>query len=260
AGLRPRVVWDRAQHHVRARAGAQHVAVASGGTIPDRGLFGVFLPDGARVGELDEEMVYESRVGEAFVLGASTWRIEEITFDRVVVTPAPGEPAKTPFWKGDKPGRPLELGRALGALVRELRDAPDEAELRLASSGLDPRASANLRAFLDEQAEATGSVPDDRTIIVERFADEIGDWRVCILTPFGARVHAPWAFAIEEHLSRNGIDAPAMWSDDGIVLRLPEAVDRVPLEAVMLDADSVEQLVVERLPGTSMFASRFREN
>jgi len=206
AGLRPRVVWDRAQNRVRAREGAQHVAVASGGTIPDRGLFGVFLPDGARVGELDEEMVYESRVGEAFVLGASTWRIEEITFDRVVVVPAPGEPAKTPFWRGDKPGRPLELGRALGALVRELRDHPDDAELRLTASGLDARASSNLRAFLDEQAEATGAVPDDRTIVVERFADEIGDWRVCILTPFGARVHAPWALAIEERLAR--LDLP----------------------------------------------------
>src|SRR4051812_44767414 len=149
AGLRPRVVWDRVQNKVRAREGAQHVAVASGGTIPDRGLFGVFLPDGARVGELDEEMVYESRVGEAFVLGASTWRIVEITFDRVVVTPAPGEPAKTPFWKGDKPGRPLELGRALGALVRDLRDAPEQAEEKLRAGGLDARASSNLRAYLE---------------------------------------------------------------------------------------------------------------
>jgi len=260
AGLRPRVVWDRAQHRVRAREGAQHVAVASGGTIPDRGLFGVFLPDGARVGELDEEMVYESRVGEAFVLGASTWRIEEITFDRVVVTPAPGEPAKTPFWRGDKPGRPLELGRALGALVRELRDRPDDAELRLAASGLDPRASSNLRAFLDEQAEATGVVPDDRTIVIERFADEIGDWRVCILTPFGARVHAPWALAIEEKLARLDLPVQVLWSDDGIICRLPESIDDIPLDVLLVDPDELDELVVTRVPSTSLFASRFREN
>ncbi len=260
AGLRPRVVWDRAQNRVRARQGAQHVAVASGGTIPDRGLFGVFLPDGARVGELDEEMVYESRVGEAFVLGASTWRIEEITFDRVIVTPAPGEPAKTPFWRGDKPGRPLELGRALGALVRELRDRPDDAELRLTTSGLDARASGNLRAFLDEQAEATGAVPDDRTIVVERFADEIGDWRVCILTPFGARVHAPWALAIEEKLARLDLPVQVLWSDDGIICRLPETLEEIPLDVLLVDPDELDELVVTRVPSTSLFASRFREN
>jgi ATP-dependent Lhr-like helicase len=260
SGLRPRVVWDRTQNRVRAREGAQHVAVASGGTIPDRGLFGVFLPDGARVGELDEEMVYESRVGEAFVLGASTWRIEEITFDRVVVTPAPGEPAKTPFWRGDKPGRPLELGRALGALVRELRDQPDDAELRLTASGLDPRAAGNLRAFLDEQAEATGAVPDDRTIVVERFADEIGDWRVCILTPFGARVHAPWALAIEERLARLDLPVQVLWSDDGIICRLPESLPEIPLDVLLVDPDELDDLVVARVPSTSLFASRFREN
>jgi ATP-dependent Lhr-like helicase len=261
AGLQPRIVWDRIGGQIEARAGAQRVAVTNAGTIPDRGLFGVFMPDGKRVGELDEEMVYESRPGEVFALGATAWRIEEITHDRVTVTPAPGEHAKLPFWKGDKPGRPLELGRAVGAVVRELRslDAPTAAA-RLRDDGFDERAAANLLAYLDEQHEATGSVPDDRTIVVERFPDEIGDWRICILTPFGARVHAPWAFAIEEHLSRVGIDAPAMWSDDGIVLRLPEAVDTVPIDAIMLDADSVEQLVVERLPSTSMFASRFREN
>ncbi len=204
AGLRPRVVWDRVEGRVRAREGAQRVAVQSGGTIPDRGLFGVFLPDGGRVGELDEEMVYESRVGECFVLGASTWRIEEITVDRVVVTPAPGEPAKTPFWKGDRPGRPLELGRALGAVgarAARARPAPRRRP-RCWSSGLDARAASNLRMYLDEQAEATGAVPDDRTIVIERFPDEIGDWRVCILTPFGSRVHAPWALAIEERLAR----------------------------------------------------------
>jgi ATP-dependent Lhr-like helicase len=261
AGLRPRVVWDRVQGRVRAREGAQRVAIASGGTIPDRGLFGVFLPDGIRVGELDEEMVYESRAGETFVLGATTWRIEEITFDRVIVTPAPGEPGKTPFWRGDRPGRPLELGRALGGMVRELRDlAPDAAEARLRDEGLDGNAATNLRRYLDEQGESTGAVPDDRTIVVERFPDEIGDWRICILTPFGSRMHAPWALALEERLARADLPVQVLWSDDGIILRLPEAVDDIPLDLLLFEPDEVEDLVVERLPSTSLFASRFREN
>ena len=249
AGLRPRVVWDRVQGRVRAREGAQRIAIASGGTIPDRGLFGVFLPDGVRVGELDEEMVYESRAGETFVLGATTWRIEEITFDRVVVTPAPGEPGKTPFWRGDRPGRPLELGRALGALVRELRELPAaQADARLRADGLDENAAKNLRRYLEEQGEATGSVPDDRTIVIERFPDEIGDWRICILTPFGSRVHAPWALALEERLARADMPVQVLWSDDGIILRLPEAIEDIPLELLLFDPDEVEDLVVERLP------------
>jgi ATP-dependent Lhr-like helicase len=261
AGLRPRVVWDRVQGRVRGREGAQRVAVQSGGTIPDRGLFGVFLPDGGRVGELDEEMVYESRVGECFVLGASTWRIEEITVDRVVVTPAPGEPAKTPFWKGEKPGRPLELGRALGKLAREVNALPAErAEATLRDAGLDTLAASNLRKYIAEQAEATGAIPDDRTIVIERFPDEIGDWRVCILTPFGARVHAPWALAIEERLERAELPVQVLWSDDGIILRLPEAVDDVATQLLLPDAEEVDELLVARLPVTSLFASKFREN
>jgi ATP-dependent Lhr-like helicase len=261
SGLRPRVVWDRVAGRLRAREGAQSVAVQSGGTIPDRGLFGVFLPDGGRVGELDEEMVYESRVGECFVLGASTWRIEEITVDRVVVTPAPGEPAKTPFWKGDRPGRPLELGRALGGLVRELRavDGP-KAEAMLQEGGLDARAASNLRVYLDEQAESTGAIPDDRTIVIERFPDEIGDWRVCILTPFGSRVHAPWALAIEERLARADLPVQVLWSDDGIILRLPESLDDVATELLLPDPDEIDELLVAGLPNTSLFASKFREN
>src|SRR5688572_32638663 len=187
AELRPRIVWDRAGGTVRGRSGAQRLAVTSGGTIPDRGLYGVFLPDGTRVGELDEEMVYESRPGETFLLGASTWRIEDITFERVVVTPAPGQPGKMPFWKGDGPGRPLELGRAVGEFVRRVRTEGAAAmESLQRDHRLDPRAAANLVQYLEEQADATGAVPDDRTIVVERFRDEIGDWRVCVLSPFGA--------------------------------------------------------------------------
>ena len=204
------------------------------GTIPDRGLFGVFLPDGARVGELDEEMVYESRAGETFLLGATTWRIEDITHDRVVVTPAPGQPGKMPFWHGDGPGRPLELGRALGAFVRELRACPGgQAWLERLRTvhGLDEAAAANLLAYLDEQAEATGAVPDDRTIVVERFRDEIGDWRVCVLSPFGAQVHAPWGMALKARLAeRWGVEVELIWSDDGIVIRLPEALDDAGLD------------------------------
>ncbi len=261
--LRPRIVWDRATGMLRGRAGAQRLAVTNAGTIPDRGLFGVFLPDGTRVGELDEEMVYESRVGETFLLGASTWRIVDITFERVVVTPAPGELGKMPFWHGDGPGRPLELGRAVGQLVRELRDEPDPKarHARLAQQcGLDPAAADNLLAYLDDQAEATEAVPDDRTIVVERFADEIGDWRVCVLSPFGARVHAPWAMALQARLREQwGADVEMMWGDDGIVLRLPEAVDALPLQELVFDPDEVADQVIARLPETSMFASRFRE-
>jgi ATP-dependent Lhr-like helicase len=260
--LRPRLVWDRVHDTLRAREGAKRLAVTSGGTIPDRGLFGVFLPDGTRVGELDEEMVYESRPGETFVLGASTWRIEDITFERVTVTPAPGQPGKMPFWHGDRPGRPLELGRALGGFVRELRELPaDGATARLREHyALDALAAANLVQYLDEQAEATGAVPDDRTVVVERFRDEIGDWRVCILSPFGTPVHAPWAMAIERRLM-DAFDLPVetMWGDDGIVIRLPESADELPLDALVIDPEDIDELVVSTLPQTALFSARFRE-
>ncbi|MEO6989611.1 MAG: DEAD/DEAH box helicase, partial [Aquihabitans sp.] len=262
AELRPRIVWERAAGTLRGRAGAQRLAVTSGGTIPDRGLYGVFLPDGTRVGELDEEMVYETRVGETFLLGASTWRIEDITHERVVVTPAPGQPGRMPFWHGDGPGRPLELGAALGAFVREVRALPEaEAVVRLAErNDLDPWAAANLLGYLGEQAEATGVVPDDRTIVVERFRDEIGDWRVCVHSPFGVQVHAPWAMALRSRLAdRWGIDVELMWSDDGIVIRLPEAIDELPTEELLFDPDEIDEIVIAQLPSTAMFAARFRE-
>ena len=266
-GLSPRVVWDRTDDVVRARRGTQRIAVTSGGTIPDRGLFAVVLPDGTRVGELDEEMVYESRVGETFLLGATTWRIEDITFQKVVVTPSPGVPGKMPFWHGDGPGRPAELGRAVGAFVRELRSSTEsEASTRLHAAGLDRWATDNLLGYLREQAEATDVVPDDRTIVVERFRDEIGDWRVCVLSPFGGRVHAPWAVALRQRLadrwdSELGEGAvEVMWADDGIVIRLPESVDELPLEELMIDPDEAEALVVAALPSTAAFASAFRES
>jgi ATP-dependent Lhr-like helicase len=263
AELRPRVVWDRRRNVVRAREGAGRLAVTSGGTIPDRGLFGVFLPDGTRVGELDEEMVYESRRGEVFLLGASAWRIEDITLDRVVVSPAPGEPGKMPFWKGDKPGRPLELGRAIGEVTRNLAAQPeDTAVARLRDDfGLDELAARNLVAYLQDEREAAGAIPDDRTVVVERFRDELGDWRVCILSPFGAKVHAPWAMAVEARLAeRLGMDVQVLWSDDGIVLRLPEAEERIPLEDLAFDPDEIEDLVVRQLPATALFSSVFRES
>jgi ATP-dependent Lhr-like helicase len=262
AELRPRIVWDRVADTVRGRAGAQRLAVTSGGTIPDRGLFGVFTPDGTRIGELDEEMVYESRPGETFLLGASTWRIEDITFERVIATPAPGLPGKMPFWKGDGPGRPIELGRALGEFVRTVRAQQPAAALERLKrdSSLDERAAANVLRYLDEQADATGVVPDDRTIVVERFRDEIGDWRVCIHTPFGSRVHAPWAIALRERLRELwGVDPEMLWSDDGIVVRLAEAVDEFPIDALLVDPADIDELVVSHLPSTALFASRFRE-
>jgi ATP-dependent Lhr-like helicase len=262
AELRPRLVWDRASGTVRARAGAQRLAVTNPGTIPDRGLFGVFLPDGTRVGELDEEMVYESRAGETFLLGASTWRIEEITFERVIVTPAPGQPGRMPFWHGEGPGRPIELGRAVGGFVRELRAMPrGQAMDRLRDRHfLDDLAATNLLAYLDDQAAATGAVPDDRTIVIERFRDEIGDWRVCVHSPFGARVNAPWAIVLRDRLAeRSSESVEVMWSDDGIIIRLPESVDDVDPELLLPDPDEVAEAVVACLPGTAMFAARFRE-
>src|SRR3954470_3747653 len=230
AELRPRIVWDRVTGSLNARPGAQRLAVTSGGTIPDRGLFGVFLAGAdtskgnARVGELDEEMVYESRVGDVFTPGSTSWRIKDITHDRVLVPPAPGAPGKLPFWHGDAPGRPVELGRALGAFVRELqRLTPAKAKAELMQIGLDDWAADNTLAFLAEQREATGHVPDDRTIVVERFRDELGDWRVAVHSPFGAQVHAPWALALSARLrERYAVDVQVMHTDDGIMLRLPQ--------------------------------------
>ena len=263
AELRPRLHWDRVEGRLTGRRGAQRLAVTSGGTIPDRGLYGVYLvgEQQARVGELDEEMVYESRVGEVFALGATSWRIEDITHDRVLVSPAPGQPGKLPFWHGDAPGRPAELGRALGAFLRELAAlGPDGQERRLAEAGLNPFAAANLLRYLGEQREATGVLPDDRTIVVERFRDELGDWRVCVHSPFGAQVHAPWAQAIEARVrERLGLEVQTMYTDDGIVVRLPEADEAPPAGSVLFDPDEVEDLVVGQVASSALFASRFRE-
>ncbi len=294
AELRPRVVWDRITGAITGRPGAQRLAVTSGGTIPDRGLFGVFLAGadpkrgGGRVGELDEEMVYESRVGDVFTLGTSSWRIEDITRDRVLVSPAPGVPGRLPFWKGDQLGRPLELGRALGAFLREIGALPPEdARLRLVAAGLDAWAAENVLAYLDEQRRACGHVPDDRTILVERFRDELGDWRVVVHSPFGAQVHAPWALALGARLAeRYGMDAQVMHADDGIVLRLPDAdlmgldfldddpaapaapgggpeydSEQSPVGAadVVFDRGEVDRIVTEQVGGSALFASRFRE-
>ena len=264
AELRPRIVWDRIAGTVRGRAGAQRLAVTNPGTIPDRGLYSVNLvEDGRRVGELDEEMVYESRVGETFVLGASTWRIAEITPSQVLVTPAPGEPGKIAFWKADAPSRPPELGLALGKMVRELRALePGAAARRLRErAGFDDRAIKNLLAYLDDQAAATGAVPDDRTVVVERFRDEVGDWRVCVHSPLGGRVHAPLALALEARLQeRLGVDARAMWTDDGIALHLPDVETPPQLDELLLDPEEVQELVSSQLPGSALFAARFREN
>ncbi|GAA2816913.1 Lhr family ATP-dependent helicase [Streptomyces showdoensis] len=305
AELRPRVVWDRVAGTVTGRPGAQRLAVTSGGTIPDRGLFGVFLAGadpkkgGGRVGELDEEMVYESRVGDVFTLGTTSWRIEDITRDRVLVSPAPGVPGRLPFWKGDQLGRPLELGRAVGAFLREVGSLkPDDARLRLVAAGLDAWAADNVLAYLAEQREACGHVPDDRTILVERFRDELGDWRVVIHSPFGAQVHAPWALALGARLAeRYGLDAQVMHADDGIVLRLPDADlmgldlldadpgapvgaagaggpvdpsrfgdtafdgDQAPVGAAdaVFDKGEIGQIVTDQVGGSALFASRFRE-
>ena len=275
AELRPRLVWDRVTGTLTGRPGAQRLAVTSGGTIPDRGLYAVFLASGEgtgrRVGELDEEMVYESRVGDVFTLGTSSWRIEDITHDKVLVTPAPGQPGKLPFWKGDSLGRPAELGRAVGEFVRELgRLGPERARARVTATGLDAWAADNLLTYLDEQREATRHVPDDRTIVVERFRDELGDWRVAVHSPFGAQVHAPWALCVAARMrERFGVDVQAMHGDDGIVFRLPDiefdaaagstGLGLELMSLIALDPDEVHDLVTTEIGGSALFAARFRE-
>ena len=270
AGLRPRIVWDRVAGIIRGRPGAQRLAVTSGGTIPDRGLFGVFLASGGdssgrqprRVGELDEEMVYESRVGDVFVLGASSWRIEDITPDRVLVTPAPGQPGRLPFWHGDTPGRPAELGRAIGAACRSLASVSEpEAMASLERAGLDELAARNLIRYLADQRAATGYVPDDRTLVVERFRDELGDWRVVLHSPYGDRVHAPWALAIAARLRERygGMDVQALHTDDGILIRVPESDEPPPSGIALIDPDEIGDLVTAEVGASALFASRFRE-
>ncbi len=283
AELRPRIIWDRNAGTIEGRPGAQRLAVTSGGTIPDRGLFGVYIigteqegaaspaedgkparapKGGRRVGELDEEMVYESRVGDVFALGATSWKIEDITHDRVLVSPAFGQPGKLPFWKGDSLGRPVDLGRALGAFVRELSasDAGPAAE-RCKASGLDDFAANNLIQYLTEQKQATEVVPSDTTLVVERFHDELGDWRVILHSPFGMPVHAPWALAVGQRLhQRYGLDGSAMAADDGIVLRVPMMEDEPPgAELFLFDPEELEQIVTAEVGGSALFASRFRE-
>jgi ATP-dependent Lhr-like helicase len=263
AELRPRIKWDRTTGRLSARSGARLLAVTNAGTIPDRGLFGVFLvgEGTTRVGELDEEMVYESRTGDVFTLGASSWRIEDITHDRVLVSPAPGKPAKTPFWHGDNLGRPVELGRALGKFMSDIESLGQErATKRLRAAGLDAAAVGNLLSYLAEQQEATGCLPSDLTLVVERFRDELGDWRICIHSPFGARVHAPWALAIEAKVrDRLGLEVQTMYTDDGIVVRLPEADQAPAAESLLFDPEEIESLVTTQVGGSALFASRFRE-
>jgi ATP-dependent Lhr-like helicase len=264
AELRPRIVWDRTAGVIRGRSGVRRLAVTNAGTIPDRGLFGVHLVDGGgRVGELDEEMVYEARAGQTFLLGASTWRIEEITRDRVLVSPAPGVPGAVPFWKGEGVGRPYELGEAIGKTSRELvAQSHKTAVKRLTEEHrLDERAANNLLTFLNEQAAATGAVPSDRTIVVERFRDEIGDWRLCVLTPFGARVHAPWALALAARFRDSlGLEVQSIWSDDGIALHLPDADAPPPIDDILISPEDVEELVVQEVGQSALFGARFREN
>ncbi|MEQ1869204.1 MAG: DEAD/DEAH box helicase, partial [Vicinamibacterales bacterium] len=267
AQLRPRITWDRLENTVVARHGSKRVAIANGGTIPDRGLYGVFLvgtgPGARRVGELDEEMVFETPPGQTFVLGASTWRVEEITHDRVLVSPAPGEPGKMPFWKGDSAGRPLELGLAIGNLMRDVHRLPAPAAIdRLTREhDLDAMAAENLLQYLRDQAAATGVLPDADTVIIERVRDELGDWRICVLSPRGGRIHAPWAMAAAARIrERTGIDVETLWGDDGFVVRFPD-VDTPPDPQLFIpDPDEVQALVVRQLGATALFAAKFREN
>ena len=266
AELRPRITWDRVSNLLTPRESAKSLAILNGGTIPDRGLYGVFLSGSekpVRVGELDEEMVFESRTGDTFILGASSWRIDEITHDRVLVSPAPGEPGKMPFWHGDQAGRPLEFGQRIGALVRELREMPRNAALsRLTREhDLELQAAENLMRFLADQEIVTTTVPDDRNIVIERTRDELGDWRVCVLTPFGSRVHAPWAMAVTGRIrAAGGPDVETMWADDGFVLRFPDTDVAPDSDLILLDAGEATDLVLRQLGSTALFAAKFRES
>jgi len=266
AELRPRLTWDRIRNVLTARQGAARLAILNAGTIPDRGLYGVFLSGSEgksiRVGELDEEMVFESRPGETFILGATTWRIDDITHDKVLVSPAPGEPGKMPFWKGDGPGRPLEFGRRIGAMVRELRELPLPAALSrlIRDHDLDPGAAENLMRFLADQQEVTGQVSDDRNIVIERCRDELGDWRICVLTPFGSRIHIPWAMAVAARIrAAGGPDVETLWGDDGFVLRFPDSDEAPSADWFMVESAEVMDLVLRQLGSTALFAGRFRE-
>lgn len=270
AELRPRLVYDRDTGTLTGRPGAQRLAVTSGGAIPDRGLFTVYLATDndtpSRVGELDEEMVYESRPGDVISLGATSWRITEITHDRVLVIPAPGQPARLPFWRGDGVGRPAELGAAVGKFTGELAGlGADAFTERCAAMGFNDYATENLRRLLDDQREATGTVPTDTTFIVERFRDELGDWRVILHSPYGLRVHGPLALAVARRLrERYGIDEKPTASDDGIIVRLPDtwsdAGTPAPgAELFVFDADEIEPIVTAEVGGSALFASRFRE-
>jgi ATP-dependent Lhr-like helicase len=267
AGLRPRITWDRQRNFITPRAGVKKIAILNGGTIPDRGLYGVFLAGTAgkpvRVGELDEEMVFEQRTGDTFILGASTWRVEEITHDRVLVSPAPGDPGKMPFWHGDQAGRPLEFGRRIGALVRSLREQPRSVAVSTLTSehDLDPQAAENVMRYLADQELASGVVPDDRNIVIERVRDELGDWRVCCLTPFGSKVHAPWAMAVTARLrAHGGQEVETMWSEDGFVLRFPEADEPPSADHLLLEPEEAAELVLRQLGSTALFAAKFRES
>ncbi len=265
AELRPRITWDRVTHQLTPREGSRRVAIANGGTIPDRGLFGVFLAGatrGARVGELDEEMVFESRTGDTVILGASTWRIEEITHDRVLVSPAPGEPGKMPFWHGDTASRPAEFGQHIGQMTRELVNLPRQvAYTRLVEEhSLDANAAENLLRYLEDQSAAAGVVPNDEVILIERCRDELGDWRICVLTPFGARVHAPWCMAVIARLrAERGLEVETMWSDDGFVIRIPEGGEALEDSELLPSAVELKDLVLRQLGSTSLFAAKFRE-
>ena len=265
AELRPRVTWDRQRNWITPRGGAKRLAILNGGTIPDRGTYGVFLSGSAnkplRVGELDEEMVFEARSGDTFILGASTWRIDEITQDRVLVSPAPGEPGKMPFWHGDQAGRPIEFGKRIGLLVRELRDLPRSAAIAKLTRehDLDEKAAENVIRYLTDQAMATDQVPDDRTVVVERVRDELGDWRVCCMTPFGSRVHTPWAMAVTAKIKAAGMDVETMWGEDGFVLRFPDTDTPPDADMLLMEPAEAAELVQAQLGSTALFAAKFRE-
>ncbi|MGP5035414.1 ATP-dependent helicase [Brachybacterium alimentarium] len=265
--LRPRLVHDHDTGVLSARPGAQRLAVTSGGTIPDRGLYPVHLVTGdddtqpRRVGELDEEMVYESRRGDVITLGTSSWRIEEITASRVTVSPAFGLTGRIPFWHGDGDGRPASLGRAIATAQSELASLDrSEADSRLMGLGLEANARTVLLDHLAEQQQATGAVPGPEQLVVERFLDELGDWRVVLHCAYGQRITGPWALAVGARVEeRYGLDGQVMAADDGIVLRIPHGEDPPGADLFVFTPEEIDEEVRRLVGSSALFAARFRE-
>jgi ATP-dependent Lhr-like helicase len=264
AALQPRVSWDRVHNHLLALPGSQHMALVNGGTIPDTGQYAAYASNGARIGELDEEFIYERRVGDTFLLGTNAWRLERIEADRVFVTPAEGVPAMAPFWKGENTGRSYDLGRAIGAFLRELAERIDQVgclDWLEREFYLDRNAARNLRYHVERQLRVAGCLPTDRTLVIEASRDQLGDWQVILLSPLGHRLHLSLRLALEGRLrERLGYQPQCLHHNDGILIRLTDTDEPILDLFTGLTPENVEGLILDELADSALFALRFRQN